>query len=298
VAAGAVAGALFGWLLAFLALRYGRQIIVGVVIVAFCTGLTNFLTEQVLSPDQNLNAGLGFSSFGSRCWTRSLSWTGAVQPERLLLRSHHLARGDAHRAVQNALGLRSRAVASTKGAETVGIHVLSVRYRNVILGADRRYRRRVVHRRQRRGVFGRHDRGARLCGTSHNDFDGAPVRALSAALLSLLDGSAELPGSVEREHPGTVPFDGPYLITIAVVAGLVGRVRPSADGVPTAASRRSGAAVSSRSARQARDHPGSGGEASPYRLRGPVATERRRERPREGVAGAGRIGHLASSAEQ
>jgi len=65
VAAGAVAGALFGWLLAFLALRYGAdQIIVGVVIVAFCTGLTNFLTEQVLSPDQNLNAGLGFSSFG------------------------------------------------------------------------------------------------------------------------------------------------------------------------------------------------------------------------------------------
>ena len=58
VAAGAAAGALFGWLLAFLALRYGAdQIIVGVVIVAFCTGLTNFLTEQVLSPDQNLNAG-------------------------------------------------------------------------------------------------------------------------------------------------------------------------------------------------------------------------------------------------
>ena len=50
VVAGAVAGALFGWLLAFLALRYGAdQIIVGVVIVAFCTGLTNFLTEQVLS---------------------------------------------------------------------------------------------------------------------------------------------------------------------------------------------------------------------------------------------------------
>ena len=40
-----VAGAHFGWLLAFLALRYGAdQIIVGVVIVAFCTGLTNYLT--------------------------------------------------------------------------------------------------------------------------------------------------------------------------------------------------------------------------------------------------------------
>ncbi len=51
--AGAVAGGLFGLLLAFLTLRYAvDQIIVGVVIVAFCTGLTNFLTEQVLTPDQ------------------------------------------------------------------------------------------------------------------------------------------------------------------------------------------------------------------------------------------------------
>jgi len=74
VAAGAVAGALFGWLLAFLALRYGAdQIIVGVVIVAFCTGLTNFLTEQVLSPDQNLMPGSVFPRSGSRCLTRSRS---------------------------------------------------------------------------------------------------------------------------------------------------------------------------------------------------------------------------------
>ena len=51
--AGGVVGGLFGALLAFLALRYGAdQIIVGVVIVAFCTGLTNYLTEQVLNPDQ------------------------------------------------------------------------------------------------------------------------------------------------------------------------------------------------------------------------------------------------------
>src|SRR5699024_5905672 len=64
VAGGVVAGAVLGALLAFLSLRYGAdQIIVGVVIVAFATGLTTFLTTQVLSENQDsLNNGITFST--------------------------------------------------------------------------------------------------------------------------------------------------------------------------------------------------------------------------------------------
>ena len=137
VLAGAVAGAIFGGLLAFLALRYGAdQIIVGVVIVAFCTGLTNFLTEQVLSPDQNLNQGLTFSPFGiplldkipvlgPALFNQNYFFYGAI----VLLVVLQVG------LFKTRWGLRSRAVGEhPRAAETVGIHVLSVRYRNVVLG--------------------------------------------------------------------------------------------------------------------------------------------------------------------
>jgi len=239
VAAGAVAGALFGWLLAFLALRYGAdQIIVGVVIVAFCTGLTNFLTEQVLSPDQNLNAGLGFSSFGiplldkipvigPALFNQNEFFYGAI----ILLVLMHIG------LFKTRWGLRSRAVSEhPRAAETVGIHVLSVRYRNVILGG-------VIA-----GIG-----GAWFTVGSGEEFSAGmtaglgyvalavmifgrwrPFRALSAALL--FGFSTALPSYLEVLNvsiPAPFLSMAPYLITIAVVAGLVGRVRPpAADGVP------------------------------------------------------------------
>ncbi len=65
VLSGAGAGAIFGWLLAFLALRYGAdQIIIGVVIDAFALGLTNYLLYEVLTPYQTtLNTGITFSAW-------------------------------------------------------------------------------------------------------------------------------------------------------------------------------------------------------------------------------------------
>jgi len=51
-----VLGALLGWVLAVMSLRYqANQIIVGIVIVAFCTAVTQFITSQVLDVHQNLN---------------------------------------------------------------------------------------------------------------------------------------------------------------------------------------------------------------------------------------------------
>ncbi|MGC9963620.1 MAG: hypothetical protein ABSE47_17230, partial [Acidimicrobiales bacterium] len=65
VLCGAGAGAILGWLLAFLALRYGAdQIIIGVVIDAFALGLTNYLLYEVLTPYQSsLNTGITFSAW-------------------------------------------------------------------------------------------------------------------------------------------------------------------------------------------------------------------------------------------
>ncbi|HMK96310.1 MAG TPA: ABC transporter permease [Acidimicrobiales bacterium] len=239
VLGGAVAGGLFGALLAFLALRYGAdQIIVGVVIVAFCTGLTNFLTEQVLTPHENLNQGATFSAFGiplvdkipvigPALFNQNWFFYGAIV--LLILLNIGL--------FKTRWGLRSRAVSEhPRAAETVGIHVLSVRYRSVVLGG-------VVA-----GIGGAWftvgNVGEFVAGMSSGLGYVAlavmifgrwrPFGALSAALL--FGFSTALPSFLavlNVDIPSDFLSMAPYLVTIAVVAGLVGRVRaPAADGVP------------------------------------------------------------------
>jgi ABC-type uncharacterized transport system permease subunit len=239
VLAGAAAGGALGLLLAFLALRYGAdQIIVGVVIVAFCTGLTNFLTEQVLSPHQNLNQGLTFSALGipgldkipvagPALFDQNWFFYGAIA----LLVLIHVG------LFKTRWGLRSRAVSEhPRAAETVGIHVIPVRYRNVILGG-------VIA-----GIGGAWFTVGNVGEFSAGMTAGLgyvalaimifgrwrPFGALSAALL--FGFSTALPGFLEVlsvSIPAPFLSMAPYIITIAVVAGLVGRVRPpAADGVP------------------------------------------------------------------
>lgn len=243
ILAAAASGGLFGALLAFLALRYcADQIIVGVVIVAFCTGLTNFLTEQVLTPDQStLNSPSTFSNWaipgldkipvlGPILFDHNVFFYGAA----VLLVVIHVA------LFRTRWGLRVRAVGEhPRAAATVGIHVKAVRYRNVILG----------------GVLAGIGGAAFTIGSigefSANMTAGLgyvalaamifgrwrPFGALSAALLfgfavSLQGFLAVLGVNI----PSPFLSMAPYLITIAVVAGLVGRVRPpGADGVPYAA---------------------------------------------------------------
>ncbi|MDA8298126.1 MAG: ABC transporter permease [Actinomycetota bacterium] len=240
VLAGAVAGGLFGALLAFLALRYGAdQIIVGVVIVAFCTGLTNFLTEQVLTPDQStLNSPQTFSPLAIPLLSKIPILGPVLFDQNVFLYGAAILLVMVHVALfKTRWGLRVRAVGEhPRAAETVGIHVLSVRYRNVILGG-------VIA-----GIG-----GASFTIGSIGEFSAGmtaglgyvalaamifgrwrPFGALGAAVLfgfalSLQSYLAVLNVGI----PSPFLSMAPYVITIAVVSGLVGRVRPpAADGVP------------------------------------------------------------------
>lgn len=240
VLAGAVAGGLFGALLAFLALRYGAdQIIVGVVIVAFCTGLTNFLTEQVLTPDQStLNSPQTFSPLAIPVLSKLPILGPVLFDQNVFLYGAAILLVVVHVALfKTRWGLRVRAVGEhPRAAETVGIHVLSVRYRNVILGG-------VIA-----GIG-----GASFTIGSIGEFSAGmtaglgyvalaamifgrwrPFGALGAAVLfgfalSLQSYLAVLNVGI----PSPFLSMAPYVITIAVVSGLVGRVRPpAADGVP------------------------------------------------------------------
>ncbi len=240
VLAGAVAGAAFGWLLAFLSLRYGAdQIIVGVVIVAFCTGLTNFLTAQVLTPYQaTLNSPQTFSPIAIPLVDK-IPVVGPVLFDQnvFVYLAAVLVVVVNVGLFRTRWGLRVRSVGEhPHAAETVGIHVLSVRYRNVVLGG-------LIA-----GIG-----GASFTIGSVGEFSSEmtaglgyvalaamifgrwrPFGALGAALL--FGFSVSLQSFLAVLNVGIPsPFlaMAPYVITVAVVSGLVGRVRPpAADGVP------------------------------------------------------------------
>jgi simple sugar transport system permease protein len=239
--AGSAAGALFGWVLAFLTLRYGAdQIIVGILIDAFALGLTNYLLQQIFTPYPNLNSPPVFRELaipglheipvlGPVLFDQNVVVYGAM----VLLVAVNVA------LFRTRWGLRVRAVGEhPEAASTVGIHVVSVRYRNVILGG-------VVA-----GIGGAAFTIGNNGQFSSDMTSGLGFVALAAMIFgrwrpfgalgaTLLFGFAialvSFLGVLDVNIPSPFLAMAPYVITIAVVAGLVGRVRPpGADGKPYA----------------------------------------------------------------
>ncbi len=236
---GAGAGALFGWILAFLTLRYGAdQIIVGILIDAFALGLTNFLLQEIFTDHPNLNSPPVFPTVAIPLLSKIplagpvlFDQSAIVYGAAILLVGIHFA------LFRTRWGLRVRAVGEhPKAASTVGIHVVNVRYTNVVLGG-------VV------AGLG----GAAFTVGSYGQFTSnmaaglgfvalaamifgrwRPFGGLGAALLFGFSISlVSFIGVLGVDVPSPLLAMAPYLITIAVVAGLVGRVRPpGADGVP------------------------------------------------------------------
>jgi simple sugar transport system permease protein len=232
LACGALAGGLLGGLLAFLSLRYSAdQIIVGIVINAFALGLTNYLTDTLLVPYQNtLNSGPTFSPIaiplldkipiiGPDVFDQNIFVYLAIV--LLVVLTTGLFR--------TRWGLRLRAVGEhPEAAETVGIHVLTVRYRNVIWGGVIAGIGGAAFTIGSTGEFSSDMTAAMIFGRWR------PYGGLLAALLFGFANSLQATLSVLNVpiNPNILVM-APYLITIAVVSGLVGRVRPPAnDGKP------------------------------------------------------------------
>jgi simple sugar transport system permease protein len=132
-------------------------------------------------------------------------------------------------------GLRTRSVGEhPRAAETVGINVIAVRYRNVVMSGALAALGGAYLSMEGRGFIGL---AAMIVGRWN------PVGAFGAALL--FASSQAISQSINISPPvgdlgnllKNVPpqfFDAlPYLITIVVLAGLVGRsIAPAADGRP------------------------------------------------------------------
>jgi simple sugar transport system permease protein len=234
---GIAIGALLGALLAVLSIRYRvDQIIGGTVLNILALGLTSFLGTRVLSRYEHLNEPGSFRPFGIP-GLKDIPFVGPLLFENTIYvyLMFLLVFGLSWALYRTRWGLRVRAVGEHPGAaDTVGINVLATRYRSVILGGA------IA------GLAGTWFTLDAVSGFNENMTAGRGFIALAALIFgrwqptgafvaALLFGfTEELQGRLALLHtpiPSELLLATPYIVTIIVVAGLVGRSRPpAADG--------------------------------------------------------------------
>jgi simple sugar transport system permease protein len=237
-AAGA-SGALLAWVLAVLAIRYQvDQIIVGVVINIFVLGLTSFLALRVLTENPQLNSATIFRRYSIPI-LGDIPFFGPVLFDQNLFvyLSYALVVAVTYLLFSTRWGLRVRAVGEhPRAADTLGVNVFRVRYLNVILGGVIAGVGGAYFTLGSVGRFDENMTGGRgfialaavIFGRWH------PVGVFAAALVfGFADALQQKLAILQTGIPSEFLLMAPYLVTIVVVAGLVGRSRgPAAEGQP------------------------------------------------------------------
>ncbi|MBK9738049.1 MAG: ABC transporter permease [Actinobacteria bacterium] len=237
--AATLTGGVLALLLAVLAVNFRvDQIIIGVVINILVLGLTSFLTSQVLVKSPELNDAPIFPAIKIPV----LADIPIIGPmffnQTVIVYGMYVLVGSVtYLLFRTRWGLRTRAVGENpKAADSLGVSVAKVRYLAVIYGgmvggfAGAWFTL---------GTVGRFDEGL----TGGRGFIGLaamifgawnPIGAFGAALIFGFSESLEEKFALlDTPIPTEFLAMAPYLVTIVVVAGLVGRARPpAADGVP------------------------------------------------------------------
>ena len=233
------AGVVLGAFLGVMSIRYRvDQIIGGTVINILALGLTSYLTARVLTEYVDLNEPGSFRAFGIPGLER-LPLVGPLLFDNTIYvyLMFVLVFGLWWALFRSRWGLRVRAVGEhPRAADTVGINVLRTRYRAVMLGGavaglgGTWFTLDAVSSFDENMTAGRGfiALAALIFGRWH------PVGAFIAALV--FGFSEELQqrlAVLDTPIPSELLLMTPYVVTIIVVAGLVGRSRPpAADGVP------------------------------------------------------------------
>ncbi len=235
-----LAGLFFGWLLAVFAIRYlVDQVVLGVVINVLVVGLTSFLYGQVLVQDADRWNQPGRLPRVRVPVLSEIPVLGEVLfNQSLIVYLMYVAVVVLHLALfRTRWGLRVRAVGEhPKAADTAGIDVNRVRFRNVLMGGAMAGLGGAFFTLGSVGAFGEEmTAGQGFIALAALIFGRwSPVGALVAALLFGFAGNlASVLSIIGSPIPGPLLLMAPYLATIFAVAGLVGKVRaPAADGVP------------------------------------------------------------------
>jgi general nucleoside transport system permease protein len=236
---GIFAGALVALMLAGLSIKFkADQIVVGVVLIVFATGVTSFLTTQIMVPNQALNTPVRFPTI-SVPFLSDIPLLGPVLFRQTILVFGMFAAvlGLHYALFSTRWGLRLRSVGEhPKAADTVGIKVLATRYKAVILGGVFAGIGGAYFTLDAVGSFSKDMSGGRgfiaLAAMLVGRY--SPIGAFGAALI--FGFSDQLATSLQLLRvpvPSELLLTAPYLVTILVVAGLIGRLRPpAADGQP------------------------------------------------------------------
>jgi general nucleoside transport system permease protein len=232
-------GALLGWLLAWLSIRFHvDQIIAGVVINFLALGLTSLLSARILRVVQTLNAPERIPAIRIPILAdipvlgpMFFDHTFFVYGMFILVAAIHFG------LFYTRWGLRSRSVGEhPKAADTAGINVHWVQYRNVILAG-------MI------AGFGGAFLGLSQVARFESDMTGGvgfiglaamifgrwlPIGVLGAGLVFGFARAVQQKAALFNIGlPSEFLLMVPYIATIIVVAGVVGRARaPAADGKP------------------------------------------------------------------
>ncbi len=237
IAAAILVGGLFGFLLAALVVTYRvDQIIAGVVINLFVLGVTSYVSSQVFQEYRFLNNAPVFRTVDIPLLA-DIPLIGPVffQQNIFVYGAMIMVAVATYYLFYTRSGLRARAVGEhPKAADTLGIDVYRIRYVNVtIAGMVAGFGGAWLTL----GLVGRFDenmtggRGfialaAMIFGRWH------PVGALMAALIfGFADSLQQKMALLQTPIPSEFLAMAPYIATIIVVAGLIGKARaPAADG--------------------------------------------------------------------
>ncbi len=233
-------GALLAAVHAFLAIRFKvDQIVSGVAINIFATGLTSYLSSRFLERNtEALNNSGTFNTISIPLLSKIpvlgpifFENTIVVYLMMLLVAVLHIV------LFYTPWGLRTRAVGEhPKAADTLGINVAKMRYINVIVGGAIAGLGGAYFS---IGSVGRFDEvmtaGKGFIGLAAMIFGKwTPIGAFMSSLLFGFADSLQVKLQILRVPiPSEFLLMAPYIVTMIVLAGVVGRaVAPAADGTP------------------------------------------------------------------
>ncbi|MEQ4301115.1 ABC transporter permease [Plantactinospora sp. B6F1] len=237
--AAALGGALISLLLAIFTIRYlVDQVVMGIVLNLLAVGLTGFLYERLMQPDaKKYNQPPRFEAWPIPVLSDIPVLGPALFRGNIFLYLALILVVVIHVGLfRTRWGLRTRSVGEhPTAADTLGVKVLALRYRNVLLagmvaglgGASYTLALYTFSKNMIGGkgfialaalIFGRW----------------SPTGALLAALFfGFADQLGTYLGAIDSSIPSEFLAMLPYLATLLAVAGLVGKVRaPAADGKP------------------------------------------------------------------
>ncbi|MDQ2811603.1 MAG: ABC transporter permease [Actinomycetota bacterium] len=237
---GALAGSLVGLLLAVFAIGYRvDQVVLGVVINTLVLGLTGYLYDDLMIPYQNtLNSPATFSAI-------KLPLLGDIPiigpvffDSTIFLYLTYIALAGVQVGLfSTRWGLRTRAIGEHPvAADTVGIPVIAMRYRNIIAAGVIAGVGGAYFTIGSVGSFGKDmSSGEGYIALAAMIFGRySPFGAVAAALLfGFTTQLQSILSTLNTPIQSNLLLMSPYIVTIIVLAGLVGKVRgPRAEGIP------------------------------------------------------------------